>query len=116
MILYARTVCPPQYKSAVIFKVRRLRKEGRPLSRAEFANAPVLVGNIVTHAVDLSGQRYNVATLRASDPMVDSLVPDLYEPVLLWFSVLAFRLRGFERVESPRGAIGVVQEWHCEAP
>jgi hypothetical protein len=40
--------------------------------------------------------------------------PPLYEPVLLAFAPIAFRLRGFERVEGPDGAKGVVQEWHIE--
>jgi hypothetical protein len=40
----------------------------------------------------------------------------LYQPVLLGFSTLAFRLRGFERVERGASVFGVVQEWHCELP
>jgi hypothetical protein len=43
-------------------------------------------------------------------------IPDLYEPVLLGFATLAFRVRGYERVERGGEAIGVVQEWHCELP
>jgi hypothetical protein len=38
----------------------------------------------------------------------------LYQPVLLGFAPLAFRLRGFERVEGHDGGDGVVQEWHVE--
>ena len=48
--------------------------------------------------------------------MVAAPIPDLYEPVLFAFSTLAFRLRGFERIEDTRGGFAVVQEWHCELP
>jgi hypothetical protein len=43
-------------------------------------------------------------------------VPPLYEAILLGFAPMAFRLRGFERVEGGREAYAVVQEWHCELP
>ena len=79
-------------------------------------NLPAHVGQLLTHSVEIAGQRYHVATLRPVDPMADALVPDLYEPVLLDFAVAAFRLRGFERVEVDGGHVGVVQEWHCEEP
>jgi len=42
--------------------------------------------------------------------------PVLYEPVLLGFAPVAFRLRGFERVEGLGGGFSVVQEWHVEEP
>jgi hypothetical protein len=48
--------------------------------------------------------------------MVPSPIPALYQPVLLGFSTLAFRLRGFERVARGASVFGVVQEWHCELP
>ena len=48
--------------------------------------------------------------------MEHALLPELYQPALVGFSVLAFRLRGFERVASARGAFGAVQEWHCVLP
>lgn len=41
--------------------------------------------------------------------------PPLYEPVLLGFAPIAFRLRGFERVGRGNDAYTVVQEWHVEA-
>ena len=62
----------------------------------------------------ISGERYQAAELRAADPMVESPIPKLYEPVLLGFAPQAFRLRGFERVPSSGGGYAVVQEWHCE--
>jgi hypothetical protein len=79
-------------------------------------NGPRYVGSLITHAVDMGNERYTVATLRPLDPVVAPSVPDLYEPVLLGFSPLAFRLRGFERIESASGGYSVVQEWHCELP
>jgi hypothetical protein len=42
--------------------------------------------------------------------------PPLYGPTFLGFAPLAFRLRGFERVETPAGGYSVVQEWHVENP
>ena len=61
-------------------------------------------------------QRYVVATLRDGDPLGGSKVPELYEPVFTGMATLAFRLRGFERVEMGDGPVAVVQEWHCEMP
>ena len=58
-------------------------------------------------------QDYNVITLRSGSPAEGKPLPDLYEPVPEGFAVLAIVLRGFERVETPEGQIGVVQEWHC---
>jgi hypothetical protein len=72
------------------------------------------VGDLVTVSVDISGERYQAAELRAADPMVESPIPKLYEPVLIGFAPQAFRLRGFESVLSSRGGYAVVQEWHCE--
>lgn len=45
-----------------------------------------------------------------------SPVPELYEPVLIGFAPLAFRLRGFERVEAKDGHFSVVQKCHGEMP
>lgn len=99
----------------MIFKVLLLRNRGRRLPWRDVVNGPRHVGHLITHSIDIAGERYNVATLRPVDPMAEPPVPALYEPVLLGFSVLAFRLRGFERVDTARGAFGAVQEWHCEA-
>jgi hypothetical protein len=66
--------------------------------------------------VTIGGERYNVVSLRAEDPAVPSPIPPLYEPVLLGFFTLAFRLRGFESVNRGTSSFGVVQEWHCEMP
>jgi hypothetical protein len=34
--------------------------------------------------------------------------------MVVGFAPLAFRLRSFERVDSPDGSYAVVQEWHVE--
>jgi hypothetical protein len=34
--------------------------------------------------------------------------------MVIGFAPLAFRLRGFERVDSSDGGYAVVQEWHIE--
>lgn len=57
-----------------------------------------------------------VATLRPEDPVAPSAVPDLYHPTVVMFALMAFRLRGFERLEATEGQLAVVQEWHCELP
>jgi hypothetical protein len=98
------------------FKVFLLRRRGRRLPWREVQNGPRHVGDLITHAVDVKGAQYQVMTLRPADPMSESPVPELYEPVLLGFSTLAFQLRGYERVEATAGHFSVVQEWHCELP
>ena len=100
----------------MLFKVSLLRSRGRRLAWRDVANGPHYVGQLTTYTTDIDGARYHIATLRPAQPMEDALVPELYEPVLVGFSVLAFRLRGFERVAAARGAFGAVQEWHCELP
>jgi hypothetical protein len=82
----------------------------------EVHNGQSYVGELMLHGVEVKDERYQALALRAADPVVSSPIPELYEPVLVAFSTLAFRLRGFERVESPQGAFSVVQEWHCERP
>ena len=45
-------------------------------------------------------------------PATAQLLPELYQPVLVWVTPLALRLRGFERCEDSQGSFSVVQEWH----
>jgi hypothetical protein len=66
--------------------------------------------------VTIREERYNLTSLRAKDRVAPSPLPPLYEPVLLGFSTLAFRLRGFESVNRGTSSFAVVQEWHCELP
>lgn len=98
------------------FKVYLLRREGRLLPWREVVNGPSYVGDLCTHEVERGKRRYTVATLRAGDPMADYRVPELYEPEFTGMATLAFRLRGFERLETRAGPVAVVQEWHCELP
>lgn len=98
------------------FKVYLLRYRGRRLAWREVLNGPSHVGDLISHEAAVGEERFNVLTLRCDDPMAASPVPALYQPVLLGFSPLAFRLRGFERVERGTSVCGVVQEWHCELP
>ena len=78
-------------------------------------NGPSYLGDVRSHLVERDGQRYNVLTLFQSDtPAEGRAIPDLFEPALVGFSTLALQVRGYERIDSAHGPIGVVQEWHCE--
>ena len=71
----------------------------------------------MSHRERLVDERYNVIALHSIDsPITAAPIPELYEPVLLGFVPLAFRRRGFERVDGPDGRFSVIQEWHYEAP
>lgn len=96
------------------FKVYLLRRRGRRLPWQEVKNGPTYTGRLSTHVEQHNGDPYRVLKLEPSDPMSEHRPPALYEPVLLGFAPLAFRLRGFERVEGQDGGYSVVQEWHCE--
>ena len=98
------------------FRVYPLRHRGRRLSWRDVHNGPSFIGHLVTHEIKTGEVTYRVLTRRAEDPMVPTPIPPLYEPALLGFAPLAFRLRGFERVERAKGSFAVVQEWHCELP
>ncbi|HEX2477565.1 MAG TPA: hypothetical protein VHK01_22605 [Lacipirellulaceae bacterium] len=98
------------------FKVLCLRSRGRRLPWSEVRNGPWHVGDLVSRYVTANGERHNVLALRPADPMVDAPIADLYEPVLVRFSLLAFRIRGFERAEGSQGPFAVLQDWHCELP
>ena len=98
------------------FKVSLLRYRGRRLPWRDVSNGPKYIGDLVSEQITMGRERYNVISLRAEDPVAPSPIPPLYEPVLLGFFTLAFRLRGFESVSRGAGSFGVVQEWHCELP
>ena len=99
------------------FRVYLLRRHGRRLRWRDVLNGPSHVGDLRTYAIDRSGERYRVATLVSLEsPIGPPSVPDLYEPMLLGFSTLAFRIRGFERIDSASSHYAVLQEWHCETP
>jgi hypothetical protein len=96
------------------FKVSLLRYRGRRLAWRDVSNGPKYIGDLISEQVTLGQERYNVISLRPEDPVAPSPIPPLYEPVLLGFFTLAFRLRGFESVSRGTSSFGVVQEWHCE--
>lgn len=98
------------------FQIYLLRYRGRRLPWREAQNSHAYVGTLVTHAEEHGGERYRVLQLQPSDPMSSDKPPPLYEPVLLGFAPMAFRVRGFERVGQGDNAYGVVQEWHIEEP
>ena len=98
------------------FKVYLLRRRGRRLPWREAQNGPIYLGRLITHTEEHGGERYSVTEVQPDDPMNSDEMPKLYEAVLLGYAPIAFRLRGFERVEGPDGGSAVVQEWHCEMP
>jgi hypothetical protein len=98
------------------FKVYLLRYRGRRLAWREVVNGPKYIGDLVSEQITVGEERFNLISLRADDPVAPSPIPPLYEPVLLGFFTLAFRLRGFESVNRGTSSFGVVQEWHCEVP
>jgi hypothetical protein len=98
------------------FKVSLLRYRGKRLSWRNVSNGPKYIGDLVSEQITIGQERYSVISLRADHPMALSPIPPLYEPVLLGFFTLAFRLRGFESATRGTSSFGVVQEWHCELP
>ena len=70
-----------------MFKVFLLRNRGRRLAWRDVVNGPRYVGQLTTYAIDIDGERYQVASLRPSDSTQGALVPELYDPVLIGFSV-----------------------------
>jgi len=100
----------------VRFNVFPLRRKGRKLPWREVQNGPAYSGDLITHIREVKGELLVVATLtNPVAPATAQLLPELHQPVLVWVTPLALRLRGFERCEGEEGAVGVVQEWHCES-
>lgn len=101
----------------VRFKIIPLRRRGRRLSLRDARNAsPGYVGRLVTHVEEAGGWEYKVTRLQPDDPLPAGRMPELWEAVLVGFAPLAFRLRGYERMQGPDGEYSVVQEWHVEEP
>lgn len=98
------------------FKVYLLRHRGRRLPWRDVKNGKSYTGSLVTALFTPSdAEPYKVLDVEPSGgPLSDDRPPTLYEPVLVGFGPLAFRLRGFERVEGNDGGFSVVQEWHVE--
>src|SRR5207248_1731073 len=95
-----------------------LRDRGRRLPPRDWKNAKTYIGTLHTRAfTPKDAESYNVLEMEPSaGPLSSDRPPPLFEPVLLGFAPLAFRLRGFEKIEGPDGGYSVVQEWHCEEP
>ena len=100
----------------MLFRIRPLRERGRRLPWREVVNGPVYRGELLTYELQAGSQRVRVAALNGLEPAVAKTLPELFEPVLVGVAPLALVLRGYERIESDRGAYTVVQEWHCELP
>ncbi len=98
------------------FVVRPLRIRGRRLPWRDVQNGPAYEGDLITYEMQGKEGRAVAATLAGPSPVGPKPLPDLFEPMLLGVSTLAFRLRGFERHDGPDGPYSVAQEWHCEMP
>jgi hypothetical protein len=98
------------------FRIYPMRQRGRRLSWRQIENGPSFVGTLQSYRIKHGEQDFRVISLRSGSPAEGKKLPDLYEPVLETFAVNAFVLRGFERVETPEGVVGAVQEWHCRDP
>ena len=97
------------------FKVLPLRRKGRKLPWREVQNGPAFSGDLITHIREVKGELLVVATLtNPVAPVTAQVLPELHQPVLVWITPLALRLRGFKRCEDPEGGFSVVQEWHCD--
>ncbi len=99
------------------FRVYPMRQRGRRLPRREIENGPSYVGTLISFTTRHGENTYGAVALQSGALAgKESPLPDLYEPVLVLFAPNAFVLRGYERLETPEGAIGVVQEWQCKDP
>jgi len=92
-----------------------MRRRGRRLPWREIENGPSFVGALASYTMKHGEGTYNAVALQSGVLAEErNPLPDLYEPVLLGFAPNAFVIRGYERVETPEGAIGVVQECQCK--
>jgi len=91
-----------------------MRKRGRRLPWREIENGPSFVGRLISYRIQHGDRDYEAIKLSPSEPAISLDLPGLYEPVLEGFALNAFTLRGYERLETPEGPIGVVQEWWCK--
>ena len=97
-------------------RVYPMRKRGRRLPWREIENGPSFVGMLLSYRVKHGEQDFEAISLQSGSPAEGKPLLDLYEPVLVGFATNAFVLRGYERLDTPEGAIGVVQEWQCRDP
>ncbi|MFN0303515.1 MAG: hypothetical protein ACKVQU_24525 [Burkholderiales bacterium] len=97
------------------FRVYLLRERGRKRLWRDVRNGPSFVGDLRTASQMGPDGHYQFASLHSDSPMLDPVIPNLFNPTLHSVAVQAMRLRGIERLDSPDGLIAVVQEWYCEA-
>jgi hypothetical protein len=93
-----------------------MRQHGRRLPWREIENGPSYVGALISYTTKRGESTYSAVALQSGNPVESKSLPELYEPVLVLFAPNAFVLRGYERIETEQGAIGVVQEWQCRDP
>lgn len=96
--------------------VRRTYVRGQRLSDRDIMSAKPVVGELVTffRLDEMTKETLHIATLTPSGPVDPRLVPDLWRVELAGVSPLGFGLRGLERLQTKRGIVEVLQEWHCE--
>jgi hypothetical protein len=97
-------------------RVYPMRRRGRRLPWREIENGPSYVGALQSYRTKHGEQDYDAITLQCGSPAEGKPLQDLYEPTLVLFALTAFVLRGYERLDTPEGIVGVVQEWHCREP
>ena len=93
-----------------------MRRRGRRLPWREIENGPSFVGTLISYRMKHGEEDFEAISLQSGSPAEGKPLQDLYEPVLVRFAPNAFVLRGYERVETAEGPVGVVQEWHCRGP
>ena len=92
------------------FKVFPPRRKGRRLNWREVQTGPSYIGDLIKYSREVNGKWFMVTSLRNPVfPATEPLLPELHEPVLIWVTPLALRLRGFERCEDREGPFSVRQ-------
>src|SRR5437879_1273634 len=95
-------------------RVYPMRVKGRRLPWREIENGPSYVGALISYTTRHGESTYSAVALQSGTLAgKEKPLPDLYEPALVLFAPNAFVLRGYERIDTPGGTIGVVQEWQC---
>ena len=98
-------------------RVYPMRVKGRRLPWREIENGPSYVGALISYTTKHGESSHHAVALQSGNPAEKGKpLPDLYDPALVLFAPNAFVLRGYERLETAEGTIGVVQEWQCKDP
>ena len=84
-----------------------MRKRGRRLPWREVENGPSFVGALQSYRIKHGEQDFDAVSLQSGSPAKGRPLPDLYEPTLVLFAQNAFVLRGYERLDTPEGVVGV---------